>query len=134
MSVKPFLLDLYMLKMSYFCDTYALIEIFNGNPNYEKFKEQGIYISLMNFYEFYYILLRDFNEKTAEYWRNKLDLVLIEITEEDVIEASKFRLKNIKKKLSFIDCLGYALALKGNIKFLTGDSKFENMKNIEFVK
>jgi len=120
--------------MSYFCDTYALIEIFNGNPNYEKFKEQGIYISLMNFYEFYYILLRDFNEKTAEYWRNKLDLVLIEITEEDVIEASKFRLKNIKKKLSFIDCLGYALALKGNIKFLTGDSKFENMKNIEFVK
>ena len=120
--------------MSYFYDTYALIEIFKGNPNYKKFEDNRIYTSIMNFYEFFYALLKEFTEKKAEDLKNKLDLIFIDITEEDVIEASKFRLKNIKEKLSFIDCLGYALALNNNLKFLTGDERFENKKNVEFVK
>lgn len=120
--------------MIYFYDTYALIEIFKGNLNYKKFAEYKIYTSLMNFYEFYYSSLKEFNEKIAEEWKDKLDLVFIDITEKDVIEASKFRLKNIKEKLSYIDCLGYALALNNKIKFLTGDLKFENVVNVEFVK
>jgi len=32
------------------------------------------------------------------------------------------------------DCVGYVLAIRNNLKFLTGDEKFENKKNVEFVK
>jgi len=120
--------------MIYFYDTYALIEIFKGNLRYKKFEDYKIYTSIMNFYEFYYSILKEFNEKVAQNWKKQVDLIFLEITEEDVIEASKFRLKNIKEKLSYIDCLGYALALNNNIKFLTGDEKFENKKNVEFVQ
>ena len=104
--------------MPYLYDTYALIEIFRGNPNYKEFENSTIYTSIMNFYEFYYSVLKEFNEKTAEYWKGKLNLIFIEITEEEIIEASKFRLKNIKDKLSFIDCLGYVMAMNNKLKFL----------------
>jgi len=121
-------------KMPYFFDTYAIIEVLNGNPNYKEFENYKIYTSIMNLYEFHYAILKKFNEKTAEYWINKLNFILIDITKEDIITSSKFRLKNIKKKLSFIDCLGYALSLRKNMKFLTGDSGFKDIKNVEFVK
>lgn len=120
-------------KMIYFYDTYALIEIFNGNPKYKKFEDYKIYTSIMNFYEFYYSALKEFNEKMVENWRRQINLIFIKITEEDIVEASKFRLKNIKERLSYIDCLGYALALNNNMKFLTGDEKFENKRDVEFA-
>lgn len=120
--------------MVYLYDTYALIEIFKGSPGYEKFKEENLSTSIMNLYEFYYAIIKEFDEATADYWKNKLDLVLVDITEKDIIDASKFRFKNIKKKLSFINCLGYILALNNHLKFLTGDKEFENMENVEFVK
>src|SRR3989344_3857576 len=119
------------MEKTYFFDSYALIEIFKGNLNYQKFGECTIYASIMNFYEVYYSILKEFNEKTAEEWRGQIDLVFIEITKEDIVEASKFRLKNIKEKLSYIDCLGYSISLRNKIKFLTGDEKFEGKKNVE---
>jgi len=122
------------MDKEYFYDSYALIEIFKGNLNYERFGEHTIYTSMMNFYGVYYSILKEFNEKMAENWRKQLDPVIIEITEDDVVEASKFRFKNIKEKLSYIDCLGYIIALRNKIKFLTGDEKFRDMKNAEFVK
>ena len=33
-----------------------------------------------------------------------------------------------------MDCVGSILALKNNLKFLTGGEKFENKENVEFVK
>jgi uncharacterized protein len=46
----------------------------------------------------------------------------------------KFRYKNRKKNLSVPDCISYLQAKSLGIKFLTGDKKFENMENVEFVK
>ncbi|MBI2143262.1 type II toxin-antitoxin system VapC family toxin, partial [Candidatus Woesearchaeota archaeon] len=45
-----------------------------------------------------------------------------------------FRLKYKKENLSYADCIGYALAEMMRIKFLTGDEKFRNKENVEFVK
>lgn len=119
----------------YFFDTYSIIELVNGNLNYEKFSEGTIITSTLNLSEFYYALLRAHNEQTANYWINKLKFHLVNIIKlEDAIEASKFRFKYKKEKLSFIDCIGYVLAKKLDIKFLTGDEKFKNKENVEFVK
>ena len=45
-----------------------------------------------------------------------------------------FRLLNKKRKLSYVDCLGYILAGMNGAKFLTGDNQFKDLQNVEFVK
>jgi len=32
------------------------------------------------------------------------------------------------------DCIGYVIAERNKMRFLTGDEKFKNKKNVEFVK
>lgn len=55
--------------------------------------------------------------------------------DQNVIEgASRFKLQYKKRNLSMTDCIGYILAKKLGIKFLTGDKEFEDMENVEFVK
>ncbi|MBI2004130.1 PIN domain-containing protein [Candidatus Pacearchaeota archaeon] len=118
----------------YFYDTYALIEIIKGNLNFDKFKEATPICIIQNLFELHQALLRDFNKKTADYWINKFDYKLLEILKEDIIKASDFRFKHNKLKLSMTDCLGYILAKKNKLKFLTGDEKFEDFEYVEFVK
>ena len=38
------------------------------------------------------------------------------------------------KKLSTIDCVGYSVANRLNIPFLTGDREFADMDNVRFVR
>ena len=118
----------------YFFDTYAIIEIINGNNNYERFENELITTSALNIGELYYSLLREHGKKTAEYWTRRFNYDLIEIDVDSVIKAAKFRFVNKRKKFSYIDCIGYMLALNKNIKFLTGDKGFKDMENVEFVK
>ncbi|MDP3987113.1 MAG: PIN domain-containing protein [Nanoarchaeota archaeon] len=118
----------------YFYDTYALIEIVNGNSHFERFKRFTPICTIQNLLELHNSLLRQFNKKTADYWIKKFDYKLINPTKEDIIEASDFRYKNTKKRLSMTDCIGYVVAKKQKLKFLTGDKEFEGMENVEFVK
>jgi len=53
----------------------------------------------------------------------------------DIEGAMKLRLK-LKKKghdISYADAMGYYLAQKSNIKFLTGDKWFKGLEGVEFV-
>lgn len=119
--------------MKYFADTYAFLEIVKGNPNYKKYLTQHLYTSVLNLYELYYILLRDYEETTAKkYFLQFKEFVLI-IKDEYLFEASKIKLTYAKKKISYTDALGYAMALAFNMKFLTGDSAFKEMANVEYV-
>ena len=54
--------------------------------------------------------------------------------DQDIIEASQMKFRYKKESLSFTDCLGYVLAKKNHLKFLTGDNQFEHKENVEFVK
>ena len=58
----------------------------------------------------------------------------MDISEDVLKEAIKFRKKNKSKNLSYTDCIGYIYALKNNLMFLTGDKEFKDLKNVEFVK
>ena len=58
----------------------------------------------------------------------------IEINDEIIKLANAFRIANKKRKLSYIDCIGYIIARLRNIKFLTGDKQFEDLENVEYVK
>ena len=50
----------------YFADTYALIEILKGNPNYRSYSAEELYTTEFNLLELSYALVRDFGSKKAE--------------------------------------------------------------------
>jgi len=119
----------------FFYDTYALYYITNGEENYKKYtKNHRIITSMMNLYELYYNLIKENDEMLGEFYFKKLEGYCVKIDAEDIKMAAKFRKENIKKKLSYIDCLGYIIAKSNGVKFLTGDKEFDGLENVEFVK
>ena len=120
----------------FFFDTYALIEIIKGNPNYKDYLKEEFITTRLNLMEFYYALLRLFNEKTAEHYFNTFLPSCVSVEDETIKAAMKFRLIQRKQKnlISYVDCVGYFVALKNNIRLLTGEKHFKGLKNVEFVE
>lgn len=120
---------------TFFFDSYAFFEIVNGNLAYEPYtKEISIVTTKLNLMELHYGLLRvEGKEKADELYEKYLKFV-IDFSDEDIKESNKFRLQNKKRDLSYIDCLGYVIAKRMNIKFLTGDSMFKDLSNVEFME
>lgn len=118
----------------YFFDTYAIFEIINGNEKYEKYKEYPLIVSVLNIAELYAGLLKEKGKGIADEWYNKLIFDVLEITPDLIINAVVFRYQHKNEDVSLTDCVGYFLAKKYNLKFLTGDKFFENLENVEFVK
>jgi len=117
-----------------FFDSYAIIELINGNENYQKYKEINIITNTLHLAEVMYSLLLRTNYNKAIEIINNLDLEIIDISQDIAIESSLFRFKHKNKELSYADCIGYITAIKNNLLFLTGDKEFENMEHVEFVK
>ena len=118
--------------MKYFFDTYALIELSKNNPDYVNYSESVVITTIFNLAELYYVILRDFNEERAKTIYYKFKECANEVADDVIFEAMKLKRKN--KNLSYTDCVGYAYALRNNIKFLTGDRAFESMANVELVR
>jgi len=114
-------------------DTYALIEIFNKNPRFEKYVDKDIKINELIFAEFCYKLFLE-NVPNADRYIEELMPVVITPSFEVIKEAMQFKVINKKKGMSMTDCISYIQAKNLGIKFLTGDKEFENMDNVEFVK
>ncbi len=122
------------MGLKYFFDSYAIIEIIQKNPKYLIYAEEEIVLTLFNLTEVYWSALLDFNEEKAEDVYSKFRGNVVEIDDETLKEAIKFRKEHKKQDLSYTDCIGYIYAKRNNLKFLTGDSKFENLPLAEFVK
>jgi hypothetical protein len=120
--------------INYFFDSYAIIELVSGNPVYAKFAEEPVTITIFNLAEIYYSALNNIDELKTEEIYEKYKWCVVEISDEVLKEAMKFRKNNKKRNLSYSDCIGYISALKNNLKFLTGDKEFKNLDNVEFVK
>ena len=121
--------------MNYFFDSYAIMEILKGNQRYKRYLDFDIITSTLNMAEVYYSLIREIGEEKAKKKLKRLNPKIINVIKLPIsLEASKFKFFYKKEKLSYIDCLGYILAKEMSLKFLTGDEKFENKKNVEFVK
>ena len=114
-------------------DTYALMELLDKNPNYEKYIDKDMVINDFIFAEFCYQLIKA-NEKKMHEFLNEIEPAIIRLSTKIIKLAMEFRHKNKKKKLSMTDCISYFQAKELGIKFLTGDKEFENLENVEFVK
>ena len=123
------------MTKKFFFDTYALIEIGNSNPNYEAYKEDiVILLSKLNLLEFSYYLFREKRESEIQGIFDNYLKHAVDYDRDVLIKAASMKFTHLKERLSFIDCIGYIMAKKHDVKFLTGDEKFRNMENVEFVK
>jgi len=113
-------------------DTYALIEIYKGNPKFIIYLEKGCIVTDVTLAEFYSVLLREENEQTADYWIKKFETHSFPVSREILLEAVKFRRKNNKTNISFFDAVGYIYARKRGLSFVTGDKEFEGLRGVEF--
>ena len=124
--------------VSYFFDSYALIEIIKGNENYKKYTMSKIIITKLNLIECYNSWISEMGEEKANHYFKFFNPCCMPVLDEDIKEGVKFRikLKNNNKRISpsYIDCIGYVISLRLNMKFLTGDNVFKDFPNVEFVK
>lgn len=122
------------MELKYFFDTYALIEILKKNKNYLPYKNIKPIITKLNLMELHYSILKEVGKDYAEIIYQKFLPFVVEISDKAIKLANEFKLKHKKRKLSYVDCLGYILAKIYNVKFLTGDKEFKGMENVEFVR
>lgn len=122
-------------ELAFFFDSYALIEIYEGNSKYEKYKKVKVITSFFQLYETYYSLVRNnYTEDEIENFFIKLKNFCINLDFKWIPESVRFRRKYIKRDLSYADCLGYVIAKDMKVKFLTGDKEFKDLENVEFVE
>jgi hypothetical protein len=86
--------------------------------------------------ELYFHVLRDAGEESAENSYTQFKQFIVPLTDDDVKNAMKFRLRSRSKRLdiSYADAVGYTLSKSKGVKFLTGDEAFKGLENVEFVK
>ena len=120
--------------VKFFWDSYAIIELLKGNSNYAKYSNEPFILSIFNLVEVYWSVLNEKWEKEAENIYNLLKDAVIEIEDNILKEAVKFRKEHKKRDLSYADCIGYVYAKSKEMKFLTGDKEFSEMQFVEFVK
>ena len=117
--------------MRYFFDTYAFFEIINGNPKYRIYADCEAITTIFNLAELNYGLKKKLSKEMADKYTDKYSKFIVEVTIDDIKKGMD--LKSIRRNLSIPDAVGYTVAKRLNVKFLTGDKDFENMENVEFV-
>lgn len=123
-----------MEEIEYFWDSYAVIELLDGNKNYAKYSRESVTITIFNLAEIYWSALNEYSEEEAGEIYDKYKDAVVELDDETLKEAVKFRKLHKKRDISYTDSIGYIYAKRNGLKFLTGDRQFEGMENVEFAK
>lgn len=122
----------------YLLDTYALVCLVQDKPSYRRFADALILTTHYNLIELYYSILRDYDEPTARKVYEQFRVCLVEVPDSVIFAAMKLKLtwKRLypKRRPSYVDCIGYAMAQSLGVPFVTGDREFEDIPHVEFVK
>lgn len=120
--------------MVIFLDTYAMVEILEGNDKYLNYQSADVVTTRFNLFEFYYVVLSKYGKEKAEIVFKNYRSVSVEVSDDVLKSAAAFKLEHKKKRFSFTDCIGYKYAESAGAKFLTGDYVFKGFPNVEFVQ
>jgi predicted nucleic acid-binding protein len=118
----------------YFLDAYAMLEILKANKAYDAYLDDDLATSILHRYEVHYHLLHELGPEEAAQGVAAFRPMEVAIEEDDMLEASAFRLEHRRARLSYADALGYAMARRRGSRFLTGDEAFRTLRGVEFVK
>jgi len=119
-----------------FYDSYAVLGYLSDNPKYGTFFEENDgFLTKLNLMEICYRALEVHGAKAASQVVKVFARYLMDFGVADIEGSMKLRLKLKKngRDISYADALGYYLALKFNVRFLTGDKWFKGLEGVEFV-
>jgi predicted nucleic acid-binding protein len=119
----------------FFYDSYAALAYLSDSPGYAAYfeKHTGV-LTRLNLMEIYYAILRAHGAGAAHEVLEAYSAREIEFSLPDIEAAMKLRFELRKLELSYADALGYHIAKKEGLKFLTGDAAFEGLPGVEFVR
>jgi len=123
--------------VSFFADSYAIIEILKGNEQYHPYTAAQLVTTEFNICEVAFAVCRDYPDRTRTVMDHVRKIVtLIPTTDEDYCSGAIMRITTTRKgmKLSTIDCVGYAVSRRLDLPFLTGDREFEKIECVEFIR
>ena len=123
-----------MTDSLYFFDSYAVIEILRNNENYKKYASAIVFLTKLNLFEVYYAILRQDGQRQADSFLSQHASFAVDYDENVITEAAQLKFFYKSRKISMADAIGYIIAKKRNIKFLTGDQQFKDLENVEYVK
>ncbi|MBI5035765.1 hypothetical protein HZC09_00325 [Candidatus Micrarchaeota archaeon] len=121
------------MTKGYFFDTYATIELIDGNPAYAPYKDAAPAFTKLNLFEVYFYLLRTFGIDAADKFNSHNYDLALDFGPEVIREAAQLKFQ-VNRNISMTDAIGYVIAGKLGLRFLTGDKQFEDLPNVEFVK
>jgi|SRR3989344_752115 len=120
--------------MKYFLDSYALIEIAEGNPAYSPYLESDVVTLKENLAELFYFLIKKYDKNVAILFLEKFSKIADDLPLSLISKAMIFRYEHKDKKFSYIDCFGYTYATENKIIFLTGDRGFKDKEGVKIVR
>ncbi len=123
-----------MTDSLYFFDSYAVIEILRNNEHYTKYASAIVFMTKLNLFEVYYAILRQDGRKEADSFLSQHASFAVDYDDGVIAEAAQLKLLHKSRKISMADAIGYIVAKRFSMKFLTGDQQFKDLENVEYVK
>ena len=115
-------------------DTYALIEIAEGNPKYHHLLNSDAVTLKDNLAELYYFFLKKYDQKTADLFLEEFRGLVVDLPIELIPKSMLFKHSRSKSNFSYADCMGYVFALESKRVFITGDRAFKGLDNVEIIR
>jgi len=121
--------------LRYYFDTYALIELLS-RKDFVRYSAKGFVTSRWNLAELLVVDLREHGEAAARRHFQRFLGACEDPTDEDLFQAARFREEQRRRRrlLSYVDALGYVLATRLSVRFLTGDGAFRGLPHVLFAK
>ena len=121
--------------MRYYFDTYALVELLR-RKDFLRYSAKGLVTSRWNLAELLVFDLREHDEAVARRHFARFLGACQDVSDEDLFQAAVFREAQRRRSrlLSYVDALGYVLARRLSVRFLTGDDAFRGLPGVLFVK
>lgn len=121
-----------------FYDSYAVLAYISGEKAYAKYfdNQSSGALTKLNLMEIYFRAAKLHGHKAARQVIDRFSRYLIDFDVDDIAGSMRLREELMKKQMdiSYVDALGYYLAKKMQIPFLTGDKHFMELDGVRFVK
>lgn len=118
-------------------DSWALMAFFNNESSadlVEEILEQAedgrhrLLMSVVNWGEIYYSVMRGASTEIAEQKAREISMMPIEIIAADLQQTQQAAIYKAKKKMSYADCFGAALAKINHAELITGDLELKEVE------
>ncbi|MCA1814715.1 MAG: PIN domain-containing protein [Halobacteriales archaeon] len=121
----------------FFFDSYALVSLLEGRPAYAPYRDRPVVCERYNLYELACFMARS-GYPPAKFRTVVRDLRprVLTPTRAHIVRAAALRAGRRgrrDRRLSYVDAMGYVLAIDHGLTLLTGDRGFAGMPGVELV-